>query len=353
MWYDTLLEYLGETICPSNKEKARLFISHLFELLKENSDFGENFEPEFIFGVMFALYNYSISHENHNVTLDEFGKYCMGLIMLFSKISDDLSIYCSDFIYFVSDKTILQELKIEGELTAIRNDYLRKKRTNPEVTPFIDQKDVANPFEIYKKIGELAKIDLLKDLENRTLAYLNFSVKIQTEKIADMLNDLLNRIQNQQVIVSELYQYLLPYKGKDDLFDALIFSLKRELKKLSHNFSPKTQLSSISKINLVLVPSLKLDHLPRYNPEIVNICEKLENYVFRGSNKKSSFFSAKNHYAYIKEVNEIVQRILRGDLLSAEAIFHELAKINIESRKDELILLRNDLQSEKVCVRKL
>ncbi|HGF0855346.1 TPA: Dot/Icm T4SS effector Lem11, partial [Legionella pneumophila] len=246
-----------------------------------------------------------------------------------------------------------QELKIEGELAAIRKDYLKKKRTNPEVTPFVDQKDVANPFEIYKKIGELAKIDLLKDLENRTLAYLNFSVKIQTEKIADMLNDLLNRIQNQQVIVSELYQYLLPYKGKDDLFDALIFSLKRELKKLSHNFSPKTQLSSISKINLVLAPSLKLDHLPRYNPEIVNICEKLENYVFRGSKKKSSFFSAKNHCGYTKEVNEIVQRILRGDLLTAEAIFHELAKINIESRKDELILLRNDLQSEKVCVRKL
>lgn len=127
MWYDTLLEYLSETICPSNKEKARLFISHLFKLLKENSDFGENFEPEFIFGVMVALYNYSISHENQNVTLDEFGKYCMGLIMVFSKISDDLSIYCSDFTYILSDKTILQELKIEGELAAIRKDYLKKK----------------------------------------------------------------------------------------------------------------------------------------------------------------------------------------------------------------------------------
>ncbi|HAT8119122.1 TPA: hypothetical protein JA334_15825, partial [Legionella pneumophila] len=266
----------------------------------------------------------------------------------------DLSIYCSDFTYILSDKTILQELKIEGELATIRKDYLKKKRTNPEVTPFVDQKDVANPFEIYKKIGELAKIDLLKDLENRTLAYLNFSVKIQTEKIADMLNDLLNRVQNQQVIVSELYQYLLPYKGKDDLFDALIFSLKRELKKLSHNnFSPKTQPSSISKINLVLVPSLKIDQLPRHNPEIVNICEKLENYVFKGSSKKGSFFSAKNYCNHTKEVNEIVQKILKGDLLTIEAILDELAKINIENRKDELILLIKELQNERGCIRKL
>ncbi|HAT8180158.1 TPA: hypothetical protein JA361_12010 [Legionella pneumophila] len=353
MWYDTLLEYLAERICSSNKEKARLFISHLFKLLKEAPDFGENFEPEFIFGVMVALYNYSINHENQNVTLDEFGKYCMGLVIVFFKISEDLSVYCSDFINILSDKIILQELKIEEELVTIRKDYLEKKRINPYVTPFIDQKDVANPFEIYKKIGELAKIDLLKQFENHALAHLNFSVKIQTAKIAGMLNDLLNRTQNQQVIVSEMYQYLLLYKGKDDLFDTLILSLNRELRKLTHNFSPKTQQPYKSKINLVLVPSLKLEYLPRYNSEIVNICKKLENYVFRGSSKKGSFFSAKNHCAYSSEVNEIVQRILKGDLITVEAIFNELAKINIEDRKDELILLINELQSEKACVRKL
>lgn len=127
MWYDTLLEYLGERICSSNKEKAKLFISQLFKLLKEDPDFGENFEPEFIFGVMVSLYNYSITHENQNVTLDEFGKYCIGLIMVFSKISEDLSVYCSDFIYILSDKTIVQELKIKEELANIRKDYLEKK----------------------------------------------------------------------------------------------------------------------------------------------------------------------------------------------------------------------------------
>ncbi|HAU1291079.1 TPA: hypothetical protein F8S00_14650, partial [Legionella pneumophila] len=310
MWYDTLLEYLGEKICPSNKEKARLLVSQLLKLLKEDPDFGENFEPEFIFGVMVALYDYSTNHGNQNVSLDEFGKYCIGLIMVFSKISEDLSVYCSDFIYILSDKTIVQELKIKEELANIRKDYLEKKRVNPDVTPFIDQKDVENPFKIYSRIGELAKIDLLKQFESHTLACLNFSVKIQTEKIVGMLNDLLNHMKNQQVIVSELYQYLLPYKGKDDLFDALILSLKRELKKLT-----KTQLPSTSKINLVLIPALKLDHLPRYNPEIVNICEKLENYVFKGSNKKSSFFSAKNYCNHTKEVNEIVQKILKGNLL--------------------------------------
>ncbi|HAT6978056.1 TPA: hypothetical protein JAN54_07170 [Legionella pneumophila] len=347
MWYDTLLEYLGETICPSNKEKARLLISQLFKLLKEDPDFGENFEPEFIFGVMLALYDYSTNHGNQNVALDEFGKYCIGLIMVFSKISEDLSIYCSDFINFLSNKTILQELKIEGELAKIRKDYLVKKRINPDVTPFIDQKDVENPFDIYKKIGELAKIDLLKQFESHTLRCLNFSVKIQAEKIVSMLNDLLNHVKNQKVIVSELYQYLLPYKGKDDLFDALIVSLQRGLKKLT-----KTQLPSTSKINLVLIPALKLDHLPRYNPEIVNICEKLENYIFKGSNKKGSFFSAKNYCNHTKEVNEIVQKILKGDLLTIEAILHELAKINIENRKDELILLIKELQNERACIRK-
>ncbi|HAT1797486.1 TPA: hypothetical protein JBL19_13680 [Legionella pneumophila] len=348
MWYDTLLEYLGEKICPSNKEKARLLVSQLLKLLKEDPDFGENFEPEFIFGVMVALYDYSTNHGNQNVSLDEFGKYCIGLIMVFSKISEDLSVYCSDFIYILSDKTIVQELKIKEELANIRKDYLEKKRVNPDVTPFIDQKDVENPFKIYSRIGELAKIDLLKQFESHTLACLNFSVKIQTEKIVGMLNDLLNHMKNQQVIVSELYQYLLPYKGKDDLFDALILSLKRELKKLT-----KTQLPSTSKINLVLIPALKLDHLPRYNPEIVNICEKLENYVFKGSNKKSSFFSAKNYCNHTKEVNEIVQKILKGNLLTIEAILHELAKINIENRKDELILLIKELQNERACIRKL
>ncbi|HAU1153159.1 TPA: hypothetical protein JBI12_14685 [Legionella pneumophila] len=348
MWYDTLLEYLGEKICPSNKEKSRLLLSQLFKLLKEDPDFGENFEPEFIFGVMVALYDYSTNHGNQNVSLDVFGKYCIGLIVVFSKISEDLSIYCSDFINFLSDKTILQELKIEGELAKIRKDYLEKKRINPDVTPFIDQKDVENPFDIYKKIGELAKIDLLKQFESHTLACLNFSVKIQAEKIVSMLNDLLNHVKNQQVIVSELYQYLLPYKGRDDLFDALILSLKRELKKLT-----KTQLPSTSKINLVLIPGLKLDHLPRCNPEIVNICEKLENYVFKGSNKKGTFFSAKNYCNHTKEVNEIVQKILKGDLLTIEAILHELAKINIENRKDELILLIKELQNERACIRKL
>ncbi|HAT1658416.1 TPA: hypothetical protein RG395_001191 [Legionella pneumophila] len=348
MWYDTLLEYLGEKICPSNKEKARLLVSQLLKLLKEDPDFGENFEPEFIFGVMVALYDYSTNHGNQNVSLDEFGKYCIGLIMVFSKISEDLSVYCSDFIYILSDKTIVQELKIKEELANIRKDYLEKKRVNPDVTPFIDQKDVENPFKIYSRIGELAKIDLLKQFESHTLACLNFSVKIQTEKIVGMLNDLLNHMKNQQVIVSELYQYLLPYKGKDDLFDALILSLKRELKKLT-----KTQLPSTSKINLVLIPALKLDHLPRYNPEIVNICEKLENYVFKGSNKKGSFFSAKNYCNHTKEVNEIVQKILKGNLLTIEAILHELAKINIENRKDELILLIKELQNERACIRKL
>ncbi|HFF3340006.1 TPA: hypothetical protein ACJEN3_003294 [Legionella pneumophila] len=342
------MEYLGEKICPSNKEKARLLVSQLLKLLKEDPDFGENFEPEFIFGVMVALYDYSTNHGNQNVSLDEFGKYCIGLIMVFSKISEDLSVYCSDFIYILSDKTIVQELKIKEELANIRKDYLEKKRVNPDVTPFIDQKDVENPFKIYSRIGELAKIDLLKQFESHTLACLNFSVKIQTEKIVGMLNDLLNHMKNQQVIVSELYQYLLPYKGKDDLFDALILSLKRELKKLT-----KTQLPSTSKINLVLIPALKLDHLPRYNPEIVNICEKLENYVFKGSNKKSSFFSAKNYCNHTKEVNEIVQKILKGNLLTIEAILHELAKINIENRKDELILLIKELQNERACIRKL
>ncbi|HAT1922166.1 TPA: hypothetical protein JAZ42_01280 [Legionella pneumophila] len=348
MWYDTLLEYLGEKICPSNKEKARLLISQLLKLLKEDPDFGKNFEPEFIFGVMVALYDYSTNHGNQNVSLDEFGKYCIGLIMVFSKISEDLSVYCSDFIYILSDKTIVQELKIKEELANIRKDYLEKKRVNPDVTPFIDQKDVENPFKIYRRIGELAKIDLLKQFESHTLACLNFSVKIQTEKIVSMLNDLLNHMKNQQVIVSELYQYLLPYKGKDDLFDALILSLQRGLKKLT-----KTQLPSTSKINLVLIPALKLDHLPRYNPEIVNICEKLENYVFKGSSKKGSFFSAKNYCNHTKEVNEIVQKILKGDLLTIEAILHELAKINIENRKDELILLIKELQNERPCIRKL
>ncbi|HAU1638457.1 hypothetical protein [Legionella pneumophila] len=348
MWYDTLLEYLGEKICPSNKEKARLLISQLLKLLKEDPDFGKNFEPEFIFGVMVALYDYSTNHGNQNVSLDEFGKYCIGLIMVFSKISEDLSVYCSDFIYILSDKTIVQELKIKEELANIRKDYLEKKRVNPDVTPFIDQKDVENPFKIYRRIGELAKIDLLKQFESHTLACLNFSVKIQTEKIVSMLNDLLNHMKNQQVIVSELYQYLLPYKGKDDLFDALILSLQRGLKKLT-----KTQLPSTSKINLVLIPALKLDHLPRYNPEIVNICEKLENYVFKGSSKKGSFFSAKNYCNHTKEVNEIVQKILKGDLLTIEAILHELAKINIENRKDELILLIKELQNERACIRKL
>lgn len=347
MWYDHLLGYLAGKICASDKDRAILFIDHLIKLFKKEFSNKEEFEPEFIFGFIITLYNYSKDHQNQNISLSEFAKYCFGIMILFAKITDDLAIYCSDFVDILSDEKILQELKIEEELAKFRRDYLQGIRQHPDVTPFLQIKRVEDPFKIKKKIEYLAKVEELKLLEKEALVKLNFVVNLRFKNMVNVFTDLLSQVNDQQAIISSLHQYLLPYKGKDEWFDAFILSLNRFLKRSiwSQRVHNQAQLPENSKINLVLVPPLKLQGLPRYNQKIIEICSLLEDYTIKKSCKIGSLFTKKNYQNYIKEVNDIVRKIYKGDLLTVEAILDELATINIKNQKDELISLRETIKT--------
>lgn len=347
MWYERLLEYLAGKICASDKDRAISFIGHLVKLFKKEFSDKEELEPEFIFGFIITLYNYSKDHQDQNISLSEFAKYCLGIMILFAKVTDDLAIYCSDFVEILSDEKILQELRVEEDLARFRKDYLQGIRQHPEVTPFLQFKQVEDPFKIKKQIEYLAKIEELKLLEKQALIKLNFVVNLRFKNVVDVFTDLLNRVNDQQTIISSLHQYLLPYKGKDEWFDAFILSLNRLLKRSiwSQRFHNKTQLPDNFKINLVFVPPLKLQGLPRHNQEIIKICSLLEDYTIKKSCKTGSLFTKKNHQNYIKEVNDIVRKIYKGDLLTVEAILDELATINIKNQKDELISLRETIKT--------
>src|SRR5690242_13522832 len=115
MWHVDLSQLLAKKICKTDEILAARFIAHIFYLFET---VYENYEIELsmVLGFIKDLYRFAEQNSYRDVPLEEFAELCIGLIILHTKSTDELTIYIRDFIPFLKDDTIFSDLAIEKKI---------------------------------------------------------------------------------------------------------------------------------------------------------------------------------------------------------------------------------------------
>ncbi|KTD59089.1 hypothetical protein [Legionella shakespearei] len=367
MWYVTLLEYLATRICPKDAANAVLFMNNWIRLLENEFYDTGCLELSVITGLATDLHKYSKENQGRGRSLAQFAQKCVGLTLLHVKSTEDDSVYSSDFIYMLNSEHILESLDVEKQILAMRKQYLLGTKTHRKVKSLSSLTDLNMYVDNRTVLNAVLLTDILNDCERRAFKDLDYLVKADINNLAPLLNEFLNQTEHPEKFLTNLYIYLLPYRNRDQttsirqLIDAIRRYSKaldsdankserprghdrREPEKFTESGRRKegslnsSRLQSGKKrnssIKFNLIPRLDLDLLPRYNPEIINLCTALEAYSEKIPENRYSFYTH-NFRKYKSEVELIVCDILKGNLLSVAAIVRELKKINIAST-DEL-----------------
>ena len=382
MWYIKLLEYCAKKINKSERDQAVLFIHDLIDLFKNKFSPTEDLELMLVFGFVIDIYKFVNLKRKKPLSLTEFAEQSIGLLMLHTKNSEDEAWFCSDFIDLLTDEKIYSAFKIDSELIKYRKQYLMGERQSKYVIPLSN----LHTLKKYKINNDYLRLviltDVLKRIETKVFYNLGYIVKTSLDEMVLVLNFLLNKIDDQFNILIDLHKYLLPYKNDDLKFNQFIAAVDRELRKFKvlrftpGNFinigkltkflhssytlldayeeekpdnksHPSKKLKNKVHVKLLLIPLLSLEHLARYNPEMIAIGDQLEKYTSK-SQGFLSFFGKKLVREHTKEIAAIANDIRRGEFVSVRAIIDELNSIQITNPADELIQIIDFIERNNI-----
>lgn len=236
MWYRKLLSYLAATICQKNKKEAISFINDLLDSLVEKIEMKEEPQPTLLFGLITTLYQY---YENKNQlkkdTLDNFSQLSFGLAVLHSKNSSDCLICCSDFTGVLISCHIFQCLNAKTRYDLIYQDFLEGKRAHPHFTQFQKMLNGTQRIKKTQYLSQLVLTEVIKDIEFVAFRAVDYEIRADLKAFRLVFNQLLDKQDNQQIIIQDLLRYLEPFKQTNEKMDDYISDLESRLSLLITN----------------------------------------------------------------------------------------------------------------------
>ncbi|VEB35775.1 DNA repair protein [Legionella sainthelensi] len=304
MWYTSILQSQAKKICKSNMNMAERFITHLVDLIETKWDY--EFELMAILGFIKDLYLFAENNKYRDVSLSEFSRVCMGLLILHVKYADDYVVRVSDFIPLCKDEIIFTAMDIQNEvnglISSIYNGH-RLQNTDRSLSSRSFQRTfAATPNKILLKI--------LLGIENEVFWNLDHNVSVNVDQLILIFRLLIAEANDPHQLVSQLLFFLEILENKDEKFDELIFELRKSEEEL----------------------------LPRVVHEI---CLQLEEYLTMSKpHSNLRFFCclrSPSPYDHSRDITEIVKNIKQKELQNIDNIFEKLYEIEIISPKDKLI----------------
>lgn len=298
MWHIELLGHLAQKICKTNPDEAALFIKNLFLSVSNSIYPNEPFEALMLMGMVQDVFAFAKKSEGKNISLSRFSQFCLGLIILHVKATDEFRIENKNFLDVITNEEILDVLQINNKLNQLNKRHWHPKRF----------KHLGIPDSIY--------IKMLCRIEREVFAALEHKISVDITSVFNALYSLLLEMDNRLEVMTDLLLFIKPYCGLSDRFDGLI-ALLEDLKDV------ETQ----SQIN--------------------GICVQLESYV--GNGKKSYAFwhpLSSSKFKYAKEVNAIVGEIRDGTIQDIGSILEQLYQIKITHSKDKLVGLIGSFEEE-------
>ncbi|WP_298626283.1 hypothetical protein [uncultured Legionella sp.] len=340
MWYIQLLEQLITSSNYSFDPSAISFIKELLESVKRDVIGRDEFQLEFLFGFICDIYKYYERSNDHKTPQIQFAPFCVGLVMLHAKSSEETELWSIDFLNVLYNQRIYaalnRDLHLDEFMFHSYNDYLNGINTHRSIIPLKFIRNI-NEYVINRnKIINFILTDVLKQFEFKAYKDLNYSVKVDLTFLVGVLNKLLNQIEDPGIVLKGLYAQLIPLKNTekdaDDKFNMLIEAVAREIKKFERiGLKQGHKL----RVNLVLMPEIVVP-LPKPTPQLLAyIQSKLEHYTKAPSTLSSFFWST--HRNYQVQVRGLLHQIKKGHIVSTESILDELFKIKITDARDELV----------------
>ncbi|KTD15590.1 DNA repair protein [Legionella gratiana] len=296
MWYTEILQYQAKKICKSNKEMAERFITHLINLVETRWDY--EFELMAILGFIKDLYLFAENNQYRDVSLSEFSRVCMGLLILHVKNADDHVVYVSDFIPLCKDEIVFTAMDIQNEVNKLKNNVHKKMHWTTSIN---FQKVIASTLNN-------VFLRMLLGIEKEVFLNLDHHVSVNVEQLIIVFRMLIAEARDPHQLVCQLLFLLESLEQQDGKFDRFIFELRKSEKKLLP----------------LVIDEIRL-HLEEYLTKT-----KLHFKVhFFGCSTSNSLHD--------REVTEIVEKIKRKELENIDSILEKLYEIEIVNPKDKLI----------------
>lgn len=281
MWHIQLLKDLAQKICKTDQNAAVSFIEVLFYLIKQDSFLADKLDVLALMGVIKDIYLFAKKNETKNISLAEFSIFCIGLLILHIKSSDDYIVENFDFASVIEDKNIFKALHRAGDGKNIHRLF--------------------SPQDWRDRIDDLDPVVILHHIERDVFAQLQFKVSVNLYQLAYMLSALLARQNDQFGVVSDLLLFLLPYEGLNSEFNELIYGIK-DL------------------------------HAELIKPNMKEICKKLE------------LFVAFSEHRLVMKVASVIKQIKNNEFSNIHSIIERLNQLNSNNEDDELFSIIKSLK---------
>ncbi|KTC78697.1 hypothetical protein [Legionella cincinnatiensis] len=300
MWYTDILQYQAKKVCRSNKKMAEQFITHLINLIETQWDY--EFELMAVLGFIKDLYLFAENNQYRDVSLSEFSRVCMGLLILHVKYADDYVVRVSDFIPLCKDEVIFTAMDIQNEVNELISGIYTE-------TPLKDTDQLSRDFQkLFVSLPNKFFLKILLGIENEVFWNLDHNVSVNVDQLILVFRMLIAEASDPHQFVSQLLFFLEALEKKDEKFDEFIFELRKN----------------------------EEDLLPLV---IHEICLQLEEYLKKTkSHFNIHFFCClASTYGHGRDVTEIVEKIKQKELKDVDSILEKLYGIEIISPKDKLI----------------
>lgn len=283
---------------------AERFITHLINLMEIKWDY--EFELMAVLGLIKDLYLFAENNQYRDVSLSEFSRVCIGLLILHVKYADDSVVRVSDFILLCKDEVIFTAMDFKNEVHELINVFYTgsplKNAEQSLISRDIQTSFNSTPNKIFLRI--------LLGIENEVFGSLNHNVSVNVDQLIFVLRQLMSEASDPHELVSQLLFFLEVLENKNEKFGEFIFELRKSEEEL----------------------------LPL---AVHEICLQLEEYLTKlKPHSDVGFFCcliSSSIYDHSRDITEIVAKIKQKELQDIDSILEKLYEIEIISPKDKLV----------------
>jgi hypothetical protein len=198
MWHISLISFLAKKLCKTESDQATLFVQIFFNQFIESVDtLNDGLMVMAFIGITNDLVKAVHEYSDKSLSANQFARLLVGLTIIHYKYICDTRVYLSTIMPVLSHPTVLKTLGISVLAT---ND------------PRVHSKNMINH---------------LRMIENGVFRWLKYHVKIEIPEFVSSLNYLLNQLNNQHEIITDLIQSLAELEGESEELDLLLYSLRR------------------------------------------------------------------------------------------------------------------------------
>lgn len=137
MWYEQILELLLDKIHVNDQKTGQLFLETLLTRFKENfyQNLDDNHIPlEIPLGIIDKMYCFFSHQAPNSVRLDFFAQVMLGLLIIYSKSSDDEAFWNEDFKSVINDVDISLALRSYPVISLTQVERSVLQRLNYQIT---------------------------------------------------------------------------------------------------------------------------------------------------------------------------------------------------------------------------